>query len=366
MVNEGGAVGARARLEEAVLQDLAMMQALNSHGSLRRGYAWPRWLALVATPWFASLALADDPSPANAAPQAERVVAARVDGRPVYVHEVQGRIERVLGSRTIEPDARPVLEAETLAQLVNRRLIVRFLEKQQVAATQQELGAEISRIERQLAQQNVTLEQYLQRTGQTREDLQATLRWELTWRRYLERHLTDVNLQKFFAQRRHEFDGTELRVAHLLLKPAAENDAAALAATLEQAETIRKEILAGQTTFAEAARKHSISPTADHGGDIGFLGRRGPMPEPFSQAAFSLKKGEISEPVVTPFGVHLIQVLEVKPGKKSWSDARGELERAVTAYLFEWVADQQRAQSQVEYTGALPHFKPGTRVLAKP
>ncbi len=323
------------------------------------------WWACVAGVLGAAPVLADEAASIDAAPADERVVAARVDGRPVYAHEVQRRIARVLGSRKIAPDARPVLEAETLDQLIDRRLIIRYLEKQKQAATPQELEAEIARIERQLAQQNVTLEQYLERTQQTREDLLETLRWELTWRRYLERHLTDANLEKYFERHRREFDGTELRVAHLLLKPAVEDDAAALEQTLQKAESLRAAILAGQKTFAEAAKEHSISPTAEQGGDIGWIGRHGPMPEPFSQAAFALEVGEVSEPVVTPFGVHLIQVLEVKPGEKTWSQVRGELERAVVAYLFEWVAGQQRPHSQVEYTGALPYFKPGTRILAE-
>jgi parvulin-like peptidyl-prolyl isomerase len=307
-------------------------------------------------------------APAPAAPsaaEADRVVAAQVDGRPIYVDEVRRRMERVLGKRKIEPEARPVLEAETLAHLVDRRLILRFLEKAKLAATEQDLDAEVQRIERQLGQQGATLDEYLQRTRQTHGDLKESLRWEVSWRTYLEKHLTDENLQKYFERRRREFDGTELRVAHLLLKPSQEQDAAALAATLEQAEELRASIVSGTITFAEAAKKHSISPTADQGGDIGWIGRKAPMPEPFSQAAFALKAGELSEPVVTPFGVHLIQVLEIKPGQKTWKDVRGELERAVTAYLFGWVADQQRPHAQVEYTGALPHFQPGTKRLAE-
>jgi parvulin-like peptidyl-prolyl isomerase len=301
----------------------------------------------------------------EATPPVERAVAARVDGRPVYVDEVQRRMERVLGKRKIEAEARPVLEAETLAHLIDRRLIVRFLEKAKLAATEQDLDAEIGHIERQLTQQGLTLDEYLQRTAQTRDDLEETLRWDLSWRRYLEKHLTDENLQKYFERHRREFDGTELRVAHLLLKPAKEDDSAALAAALRQAEEIRASIVAGNLTFAEAAKKHSISPTAEQGGDIGWIGRKGPMPEPFARAAFALQVGEVSQPVVTPFGVHVIQVQEIKPGDKTWKAVRGELELAVTAYLFAWVADQQRPHSHIEYTEAMPHFQPGTKQLAE-
>jgi parvulin-like peptidyl-prolyl isomerase len=322
-------------------------------------------LNLAFVPIVLAVAIAD-PAVAEDSVPSERVVAARVDGEPIYVHEVQRRIERALGRREITPEARPVLEAETLEQLVNRRLILQFLTRRNLAATEQDLEAEVSRIERQLAQQELTLEEYLQRTGQTRDDLLQALRWEKSWGRYLERQLSEANLKRFFESRRREFDGTELRVAHILIKPAAEDDPEALAAAVQQAEQIRSEIAGGKTTFAEAARRHSASRTAAEGGDIGFIRRREPMPEPFSKAAFALQASETSPPVVTPFGVHLIQLLETKPGDKTWREVRGELEQAVTRYLFDWAAGQQRPHSQIEYTGAAPHFQPGTRKLASP
>lgn len=321
-------------------------------------------LAIVSV--VSTLALADDSAADQAAAtQPARVVAARVDDSAIYMHEVQQQIARVLGRREIAPEARPVLEAETLEQLIARRLIVRYLERQRMAASEQDLEAEIDRIERQLAQQNLTLPQYLQRASLTRDDLKEALRWEKSWGRYLERHLSDENLERFFERRRREFDGTELQVAHILLRPAAENDLAALAETIQRAAEIRGGITTGNISFAEAAQKHSVSPTAEQGGDIGLIGRRGPMPEPFSAAAFALEAGELSEPVVTPFGVHLIRVLDVKPGSKTWKDVRPELEAAVTRYLFAWIADQQRPHSQIEYTSAMPHFKPGTKQLAE-
>jgi parvulin-like peptidyl-prolyl isomerase len=309
---------------------------------------------------------AEESSVPNPASQAtERIVAARVDGAPIYVDEVERRIARVMGERKVEPDARPALEAETLAHLIDRQLVLRFFQRRSLAASDQDVEAEISKLQRRLAQQQVTLEQFLERTGQPLDALKESYRWELSWRRYLETNLTDENLQRYFERHRREFDGTELRVAHILLKPAKADDRAVLQETLQGAEEIRAAIAEGKLSFAEAARKHSVSPTAAEGGDIGFIGRRGPMPEPFSAAAFALKEGEVSQPVVTPFGVHLLRVLETKAGQTAWEDVRGDLEQAVATYLFAWAAGQQRPHSQIEFTGALPHFKPGTKQLAE-
>jgi parvulin-like peptidyl-prolyl isomerase len=73
------------------------------------------------------------------------------------------------------------------------------------------------------------------------------------------------------------------------------------------------------------------------------------MPEDFSRAAYALKPGEVSEPLLTSFGVHLISILEEKPGAKTWRDVEAELRPAVTLYLFRWIADKERKTTRIEY-----------------
>ena len=105
---------------------------------------------------------------------------------------------------------------------------------------------------------------------------------------------------------------------------------------------IREQIVSGKITFAEAAKQFSQSPTAQQGGDLGWIERREPMSEEFSAAAFQLKKGEVSFPVRSPFGFHLITCLDMKAGDKNWQQAGEPLRKAITAYLFQWTAQQQR------------------------
>ena len=156
-------------------------------------------------------------------------------------------------------------------------------------------------------------------------------------------------MQKYFDRYRREYDGSELHVAQILFKLPPDAEAAAIAAAKDKAAKLKAEIAAGKLTFAAAAREHSQAPSGAAGGDIGWIERRRPMPEDFSKVAFALKPGEISEPLASPFGVHLITVLEIKPGTKTWRDAAGELRPAVTLYLFRWIADQERPQAKIEY-----------------
>ena len=87
----------------------------------------------------------------------------------------------------------------------------------------------------------------------------------------------------------------EVRASHILVK------------TEEEAKKLLDEIRAGKS-FAEAAKEVSLCPSGHDGGDLGFF-KRGVMVKPFEDAAFALKNiGDISEPVETQFGWHLIQM----------------------------------------------------------
>jgi len=94
----------------------------------------------------------------------------------------------------------------------------------------------------------------------------------------------------------------QVHARHILVKTEAE------------AITARKEIDAG-ATFEAVAAKYSTDPgSKDKGGDLGWFGRGVMIPE-FEQVAFTLKPGEISAPVKSSFGYHLIQVIEKDPNR---------------------------------------------------
>lgn len=77
-----------------------------------------------------------------------------------------------------------------------------------------------------------------------------------------------------------------------------------LVSDLNTALTIKQKLNEG-SNFAELAKQHSSCPSKQNGGQLGFFGR-GRMVKPFEDAAFALNVGQISEPVQTQFGWHLI------------------------------------------------------------
>jgi len=311
--------------------------------------AWVRrssWGAAILFAWTAHASLAAD------ALELQSAVVATVDGQPITAGELQREVDRAVKVRELPPAAQPAVRTAALNQLIDRRLVAAYLKQNGLSARPQEVEREMQRIRTRLQQQAVTLDQYLQRTGLTSEELRRSVEWEIGWPRFLEQYLTDENCARFFQQHRREFDGTQIAVAHILVRVDSPDDPRSRESAVAVADQLRRRIEAGELTFAEAARQHSAAPTAADGGRIGFIGRREPMPESFSQAAFALEPGQISPGVFTSFGVHLIQCLEVKPGSKRWQDVRDQLEPAVTQHLFHWAAERQRPQAKIEIPNA--------------
>jgi parvulin-like peptidyl-prolyl isomerase len=298
--------------------------------------------------WFCAFLFVAAPCWAQQ-PQAAPTPAARVNGEAVPAAEVERELRQAYGDRKFTDAERQQFWKAALEQVIDRRLVMAYLTASGQAASSQDIDLALAQFERDLKAQDLTFDQHFKQVGLTKDDFRHALAWKLSWQKYVEKHLTDENLQKYFDRYRREYDGSELHVAQILLKLPADADEPAIAAAKDRAAKLKAEIAGGKLSFSAAAKQHSQSPSGAAGGDIGWIERRRPMPEDFSKAAFALKTGEISEPLVSSFGVHLITVLEIKAGTKTWRDAAADLRPAVTLYLFRWLADQERPKAKIEY-----------------
>lgn len=306
------------------------------------------------------------PESAKSDSAASAVIAATVNGEPIRQREVEREVERALAGNETTPALRQMLAAQALQQLVDRRVILAYLEREGQAASGMDVDVALARFAAQLTRRGTTIDAYVREAGIDEAALRVQFKWQATWRKYLEQYFTDENLEKFFSKRRRDFDGTQLKVAHILWKVDAKNADASRAAALESARKVHAEIKEGKVAFAAAAAQHSAAPTGKQGGDIGLIERRQPMPESFSRAAFALAKGEVSEPVTTEIGVHLITVLDEIPGPKTLKEVRGEVELAMSQYLFEWLAGRERSKMKIEFTGKSPYFDPQSGAVVAP
>lgn len=317
------------------------------------------WLTLVAC------GVAQDPAPQGGVKLSvtpEQTVAT-IEGEPVQYAEVQS----VLQAAAPDQQSRQV-PAEGIAQglevAIDQRLVRRYVLTATEGATPEQIDEALARVKANVAQQGTTYEEFLAQKGLDEAALREQLNWQISWARYLAQSLTDAALEACFARHRRDLDGTQLRVSHLLLRVDHPHDPAAMAAAVEEARRIKQEIADGKITFTDAAKKYSEGPSRRVGGDLGLIGRNGPMVPAFNDAAFALEKGQTSDPVVTAFGVHLIQVTDEKAGDKQWTDVQEKLKQIVAQEMVTEIAKQQRETVKIEYMEDFPHFLPGTKDLA--
>jgi peptidyl-prolyl cis-trans isomerase D len=126
--------------------------------------------------------------------------------------------------------------------------------------------------------------------------------------------VTLKEMEDYYQNNREKYgQPKQVKVRHLLIK-SNPKDPEASAMARKKAESIRDEAAKGKD-FAQLAKKYSEDPgTKDRGGDLGFIARGQVVPE-FEEAAFSLKVGDISSPIQTPYGFHILKVDEVQEAK---------------------------------------------------
>ncbi|WP_439815834.1 peptidylprolyl isomerase [Zavarzinia sp. CC-PAN008] len=238
-------------------------------------------------------------------------VVARIDGSEIRLKDVM----ETLVSLPEQYRQLPIesIYAQLLEQLVDRRLMVN-------AARTAKLQDTPEYKERLAAAE----EQVLQEVWLTTE---------------LKNQVDEAGLRaRYDTEMKSVPDQVQLHARHILVH------------TEEEAKAIKAK-LDGGADFVTLANEQSNGPASDSGGDLGWFGPEEMVPE-FSTAAFKLEPGQISDPVKTPFGWHIIKVEEkrTKP-KPSFEEVRAQLEQQVAREAITAKLDTLRQGAKVEMFG---------------
>ncbi len=263
---------------------------------------------------------------------------ARINGEPVSVAEFMVNFNQLKAQQDEISQKNPKLMAQIKTRALNEVLIMALLRqeagKKQLRIAKEEVEGRLSNwkdgyppggFEEMLRKQNTT-EDFLKKRIADQllvEKLTDTLFGTETM-------VSDEEMQAYFKGHTEEF-----------FRPVRIHALQIVVPTLEEAEKIRQEVVSGQITFESAARKYSLSPDAAKGGDLGFFSKNEKI-SAFNKA-FSLTVGEISQPIQSPYGIHLLKVVEKQPPKKlAFQEAKDDIVKAlkkvkeVTVYK-EWV-----------------------------
>lgn len=141
--------------------------------------------------------------------------------------------------------------------------------------------------------------------------------------------VSDDDVQKYYQENSAAYNTAEQRRArHILFKVAADASPETRMAKKTEAEKVLAQIQS-KGDFSQLATQYSEDSSKSKGGDLGLFSR-GKMVQPFENAVFSLKKGEVSGLVETPFGYHIIKLEEIIPEK---TQALGEVSESIRKEL---------------------------------
>ncbi|WP_308639196.1 peptidylprolyl isomerase [Paenibacillus silvisoli] len=200
---------------------------------------------------------------------------------------------------------------QTLDNLIQDELIKQAADDAGITVTDADVDAEIANIKKHFPS-DADFESALMQANMTLDDLKKQTPMQLRIKKLLEPQakVTEEDIKKYFDENKASFDEPEqVKASHILV------------ATKEEADAIEKQLKEG-ADFAALAKEKSTDPgSKDNGGDLGFFGK-GEMDPAFEEAAFKLKKDEISEPIKTQFGYHIIKGVEHKEAKAATLDEK--------------------------------------------
>lgn len=175
--------------------------------------------------------------------------------------------------------------------------------------------------------------------------------------------VNEQDLKTYYEQNTAQLAGNEeRRASHILIESPASAAAADRQKAKEKAEQLLAAVKKAPDSFAELARKNSSDTgSAANGGDLDFFSRKA-MVKPFADAAFSMKKGDISEVVETEFGYHIIKLTDIKvPKQKTFEEMRPALE----AELRQQQAQKKFAETAESFSNAVYEQSESLRPIAE-
>ncbi len=247
-------------------------------------------------------------------------IAAEVNGEIILQSEISERLFQMKSEGAIKNMSDKEAEQSILNSMIEDRLIIQYGKDKKIKIEEKEItdridqvrlgmGTDIDQFKLLLKGQGLSFEGYKKMLAD-RIMVQTVLSMEVR----SQVHIAPESAREYYDAHKEEFiiPGT-VKARHILRMLPQGASAKEDKAVLDKINEIRAEVLDG-LKFSAAAKVYSQGPSARKGGDLGYV-EPGQMVPAFDKVVFSLKPGEISEPVKTRFGYHLILVEERKPSE---------------------------------------------------
>ncbi len=270
------------------------------------------------------------------APTPDNPTIVTVNGDPVRSSEVRVMMRNLasqLGQGQQQIDQQQLFQAAT-QQAVDTKLLAQEARRREIALDTETLDRIMAQIEQQGGGRE-GLDDFLGNMGLTYEEFKGTVADSVLVQSLVEQQIrpgvevSDQQVADFYAENPQMFQRPEqVRARHILMSVQQGADDETKADAKTRAAAARERAVSGED-FAALATELSEGPSAPNGGDLGFFSADR-MVAPFSEAAFALQPGEISQVVETQFGYHVIKVEERREAStQSLEEVREPLRNAL-------------------------------------
>ena len=205
---------------------------------------------------------------------------------------------------------------QLLNRIVDEHILDKKVKEKKITVSDEEFKAEYDKFVKRFPSE-AEFKAYFGRIGMPIDKLKTDMRKRLAHKKLLVAEynvkIDDKAIKEFYEKNAARYKQEEqVKASHILIKLDRGADDKAVKAAEKKAKELAKKARAKDADFAKLAKENSQGPSAARGGDLGFFPRRR-MVKPFSEVAFKLKKNQISDPVKTQFGYHVIKVVDKKP-----------------------------------------------------
>lgn len=245
-------------------------------------------------------------------------VVAVVDREVIMLSDLTFTVQQVALQNRLDPNS-PELRARVLDGMINDKLVLAQAIEDSVVVSEEEvtdrLEQQIQRLTYQAGGQEQLEKVYGMTVSRMKRDYQfrELIRKQLLTQKVQQQRQASLSVsrrevEEFFRTYKDSIPmvPTEFTLSHIFLKPLP--DSSVLQGIRNKAQAVADSIKAGGD-FAAFAKRHSSDGSAANGGDLGFA-RRGSFVKEFEEVAFTLRENEVSKPVKTQFGFHVIQLME--------------------------------------------------------
>ncbi|MHC4089363.1 MAG: peptidylprolyl isomerase [Planctomycetota bacterium] len=298
-----------------------------------------------------------------AAPVGAQQLAARVNSAGIHKDRLEASVNAYLNRQganyqfMTHPNQYKAVRSQVLDVLIGQELLWQEARTQNLVLNPEAVEQALAQAKRRFkSEQEFRLQ--IQQDGFTEATYAEDLKRQLSVRRLVQEAIApevtvpDQDIDAFYAANADKMQRpAQVHVRHILITLEPGADEAAQQAAQATIDGILAEARAG-ADFAALARTHSQGPSAQNGGDLGFVARR-QLVKPFADAAFALEPGEISEVVRTRFGYHIIRLetrrdSELAPKQEVAGQIRQHLYSAKVQQKVQQLVQQLRDKAQVE------------------